>query len=144
MLLRLLATSTVRSQRCSKLFANRGLNIHQCAKKIRALQTVLEAKREEFVDDTLLYAKSLCEEFEISFEPTRRIRRKHIFGDGSKDVLLSYEDDLRRTMFHSIDRITPEIRETFQQLQNIAQKYAFLRPEVILSKDELRPSSSRH
>ncbi|GFT82003.1 hypothetical protein TNCV_3909501 [Trichonephila clavipes] len=31
-----------------------GLNIHQCAKKIRALQTILEAKREEFVDDTLI------------------------------------------------------------------------------------------
>ncbi|GFT79910.1 hypothetical protein TNCV_4598181 [Trichonephila clavipes] len=35
-------------------------------------------------------------ELEISFEPPRRIRRKHIFGDGSKDVQLSYEDDLRR------------------------------------------------
>ncbi|GFS95114.1 hypothetical protein TNCV_2704691 [Trichonephila clavipes] len=45
------------------------------------------------------YAKSLCDELEISFEPPRRIRRKHIFGDGSKDVQLSYEDDLRRTMF---------------------------------------------
>ncbi|GFV99148.1 uncharacterized protein TNCV_1511211 [Trichonephila clavipes] len=41
------------------------LNIHQFAKKIRALQTVLEAKQEEFVDD----AKSLYEEHEISFEP---------------------------------------------------------------------------
>ncbi|GFW57160.1 dimer_Tnp_hAT domain-containing protein [Trichonephila clavipes] len=40
-------------------------------------------------------------------------------------------------MFSSIDRITVEIRERFQQLQNPAQKYAFLRPEVILSMDEL-------
>ncbi|GFS75452.1 uncharacterized protein TNCV_1640631 [Trichonephila clavipes] len=71
---------------------------------MRALRTVLEAKREEFVDDALIYAKSLCEELEISFEPPpRRIRRKHTFGDGSKDVQLSYEDDLRRTMFSSID-----------------------------------------
>ncbi|GFW36723.1 uncharacterized protein TNCV_1220551 [Trichonephila clavipes] len=46
-----------------------GLNIHQCAKKIRALQTVSEAKREEFVNDALIYANSLCEELEISFEP---------------------------------------------------------------------------
>ncbi|GFX99528.1 uncharacterized protein TNCV_5025841 [Trichonephila clavipes] len=77
----------------------KGLNIHQCAKKIRALQTVLKAKREEFVDDALIYAKSLCEKLEISFEPPRRIRRKHVFGDVSKDVQLSYEDDPRRTMF---------------------------------------------
>ncbi|GFY34876.1 uncharacterized protein TNCV_154491 [Trichonephila clavipes] len=76
-----------------------GLNIHQCAKKIRVLQIVLEAKRKEFVDDALIYAKSLREELEISLEPPRRIRRKHMFGDGSKDDQLSYEDDLRRTMF---------------------------------------------
>ncbi|GFX19707.1 hypothetical protein TNCV_2076151 [Trichonephila clavipes] len=31
-------------------------------------RTVLETKREEFVDEALIYAKSLCEEFEISFE----------------------------------------------------------------------------
>ncbi|PRD30777.1 UNVERIFIED_CONTAM: hypothetical protein NCL1_25376 [Trichonephila clavipes] len=40
-------------------------------------------------------------------------------------------------MFSSIDRVTAEIRERFQQLQNLAQKYACLRPEVILSMDEL-------
>ncbi|GFV33737.1 uncharacterized protein TNCV_4568521 [Trichonephila clavipes] len=114
-----------------------GLNIHRCAQKIRALQTVLEAKREEFVDDALIYAKRLCEELEISFEPPRRIRRKHIFGNEIKDVQLSHEDDLRRTMFSSIDRVTAEIRERLQQLQNLAQKYAFLRPEVIVSMDEL-------
>ncbi|GFS79873.1 uncharacterized protein TNCV_750481 [Trichonephila clavipes] len=124
-----------------KLFFNNlqteGLNIHQCAQIICALQTELETKREEFVDDVLKYAKGLCEELEISFEPLRRMTKKHLFGDGSKDAQLLYEDDLRRTMFSSIDRVTAEIRERFQQLQNLAQKYAFLRTEVILSMDEL-------
>ncbi|GFW81136.1 integrase catalytic domain-containing protein [Trichonephila clavipes] len=32
-------------------------------------KTVLEAKREEFVDGALVYAKSLCEELEFSFDP---------------------------------------------------------------------------
>ncbi|GFV65737.1 uncharacterized protein TNCV_4153731 [Trichonephila clavipes] len=36
-----------------------GLNIHQWAKKIRALQTVLEVKRDEFVDDALMGSKVL-------------------------------------------------------------------------------------
>ncbi|GFX11584.1 uncharacterized protein TNCV_5141591 [Trichonephila clavipes] len=90
------------------------------------METILEAKPEEFVDDALIYAKSLCEELENSFEPPRRIRRKHIFSDQ-----LSYEDDLRRTMFSSIDRVSAEIRERFQQLQNLAQKFAFLRVEMI-------------
>ncbi|GFV35174.1 uncharacterized protein TNCV_2988101 [Trichonephila clavipes] len=39
-------------------------------------------------------------------------------------------------MFSSIDKVTVEIRKIFQQLQNLAQTYA-LRPEVILSMDEL-------
>ncbi|GFW08297.1 uncharacterized protein TNCV_1656121 [Trichonephila clavipes] len=39
-------------------------------------------------------------------------------------------------VFSSIDRVTAEIRERFQQLQNLAQKYAFLRPEAILNMDE--------
>ncbi|GFV37340.1 hypothetical protein TNCV_1376531 [Trichonephila clavipes] len=40
-------------------------------------------------------------------------------------------------MFSSIDRVTAEIRESFLQLQNLAQKYAFVRSEVMLSMDEL-------
>ncbi|GFU27918.1 uncharacterized protein TNCV_450131 [Trichonephila clavipes] len=46
-------------------------------------------------------------------------------------------DDLRQTMLSSIDRVTAEIREIFQQMQNLAQKCAFLNPEVILSMNEL-------
>ncbi|GFX51574.1 uncharacterized protein TNCV_5012781 [Trichonephila clavipes] len=80
--------------------SQKGLNIHQCAQKIRALQIVLEAKQEEFVDDALIYAKSLCEELQTPFEPPRRIRRKHIFGDGSKDVQLSYEDEANNVFFN--------------------------------------------
>ncbi|GFX61613.1 uncharacterized protein TNCV_5111001 [Trichonephila clavipes] len=89
------------------------------------------------MDDALINAKSLSEELEISFEPPRQIWRKHIFGDESKDVQLSFEDDLRRAIFSLINRVTAEIRGRFQQLQNLTQKYAFLRSEVIFSMDEL-------
>ncbi|GFU49208.1 uncharacterized protein TNCV_2675041 [Trichonephila clavipes] len=68
----------------------------------------------------------------VAVDQRRASWRKHISGDGSKDDQLSYEDDLRRSMFSSIGRVTAEIRERFQQSQNLAQKYAFLRPEVIL------------
>ncbi|GFX19384.1 uncharacterized protein TNCV_3015231 [Trichonephila clavipes] len=40
-------------------------------------------------------------------------------------------------MLSSIDRVNAEIRERFQHLQNLAQKCAFLGPEMILSMDEL-------
>ncbi|GFV99454.1 uncharacterized protein TNCV_1514241 [Trichonephila clavipes] len=91
-----------------KLFTN--LGTYPFTRR-KSLQTVSETKREEFIDDALIYAKSLCEELEISSEPPRRIRRKHLFGDGSIYDQLSYKDDLRRTMFSSIDRVTAEIRE---------------------------------
>ncbi|GFS79380.1 uncharacterized protein TNCV_3006001 [Trichonephila clavipes] len=65
------------NDQCQNYLQTEGLNIHYCAKKMHALQTILEAKREEFVDDALIYAKGLCEELEISFEPPRQKRRKH-------------------------------------------------------------------
>ncbi|GFT35095.1 hypothetical protein TNCV_2585741 [Trichonephila clavipes] len=47
-------------------------------------------------------------------------------------------------MFSSTDRLTAGIRQRFQQLQNLTQKYAFLKPEVILSMDELKYSEGSH
>ncbi|GFT35059.1 integrase catalytic domain-containing protein [Trichonephila clavipes] len=47
-------------------------------------------------------------------------------------------------MFSSIDRVTAGIRQRFQELQILTQKYAFLRPEVILSIDELKYSEGSH
>ncbi|GFW51164.1 uncharacterized protein TNCV_3594461 [Trichonephila clavipes] len=44
-----------------------------------SVETVLEAKREEFVDDALIYVKSLCEELEISFEPPKTNQEAHIW-----------------------------------------------------------------
>ncbi|GFW93236.1 hypothetical protein TNCV_2603541 [Trichonephila clavipes] len=61
----------------------------------------------------LFYAGSYIDDLET------RIKRKHIFGDRSKDAQLLFEDDLRRTMFSSINRVTAEIRERFQQLQGL-------------------------
>ncbi|GFX68851.1 uncharacterized protein TNCV_3865501 [Trichonephila clavipes] len=43
-------------------------------------------------------------------------------------------------MFSLIDRVTAEIRERFQQLQNLAQKYAVLSDE---SRFQLRPEHHR-
>ncbi|GFY28982.1 TTF-type domain-containing protein [Trichonephila clavipes] len=63
-----------------------GLDIENCRGQgcdSRANVTVLEAKREEFMDDALIYAQRSCEELEISFEPPRRISGKEIFGDGN-------------------------------------------------------------
>ncbi|GFV48079.1 uncharacterized protein TNCV_2932401 [Trichonephila clavipes] len=106
-------THSMKLTKTSERFNTTQINV---LKKIRALQIVFEAKREEIVDDGLINAKSLCEELEISIELPRRIRWKHIFGDGSKDVQLTYEVDLRPTMFSTVDRITADVQKRFQQL----------------------------
>ncbi|GFX12406.1 uncharacterized protein TNCV_1035931 [Trichonephila clavipes] len=85
---------------------------------------VLEAKREEFVDDALIYAVSCYEELEISFEPPRRIRRKHIFGNGGKDTPLLYEDDLRSEVIVSmyglnLDQAPQDINKEEFQLERV-------------------------
>ncbi|GFY31245.1 uncharacterized protein TNCV_752081 [Trichonephila clavipes] len=121
----------------------KGQNIHQCAKKICALQTVLEAKREEFVDGALIYAKSLCEELEISFEPPRRIRRKHTFGEGSKDVQLSYDDDLRPKVILrpdelNLDQPPRDINKEKFQLQRVRLQTIFAATDPGSRKELIR------
>ena len=76
-----------------------GRNVHQCSQKISTLQTVLDEKREEFVVEDLSYAKTLCADHPM------RIRRTHFSRDGSRDAGLSHEEDLKRKIFSSLDRV---------------------------------------
>ncbi|GFV56547.1 DUF1758 domain-containing protein [Trichonephila clavipes] len=94
-----------------------GMNIHLCAQKIRALQTILEAKREEFTDDALIYAESLSEELENSFEPPRRIRRKHIFGNGKAQRL--EHNEIVTSVQEESDPVDDETKEGVSAVQTL-------------------------
>ncbi|GFW02991.1 uncharacterized protein TNCV_156111 [Trichonephila clavipes] len=74
-------------------------SIHLVYVHVPAVEIILQAKRKEFVNDALIYAKSLCEELEISFPQ----------DESGGSIHLATE--------------------------NLAEKYAFLRSEVILSMD---------
>lgn len=94
---------------------------------------VLIEKEEEWADCAKSYAKNTREELiGISMEPQRRITRKHIFDNGTRDANLSYENELKRKLFYSLDRIIVEISERFQQLQNLTDKFAYLTPAILL------------
>ncbi|GFX63588.1 hypothetical protein TNCV_2005171 [Trichonephila clavipes] len=69
---------------------------------------LLEAKRERFVDDALIHAKSLCEDLEILLN-LQDESGGSIYRATEVSYQLSYQDDLRRTMFASIGRVTAEI-----------------------------------
>lgn len=77
----------------------------------------------------------MCEELGISIKPRRRITRKHIFDDGTRGANLSCENELRRKLFSSLDRVIVEIRERFQQLQNLTDKFVYLTPAILLDPD---------
>ncbi|XP_023221032.1 uncharacterized protein LOC111622842 [Centruroides sculpturatus] len=121
-----------------KYLQTKGLDIRLCAQKVNALQMVLIEKREGWADGAVNYAKNLCEELGISMKPQRRITRRHIFDDGTRDANLSYENELRRKLFYSLNRIIVEIRERFQQLQNLADKFAYLTPAILLDSDDTK------
>lgn len=107
-----------------------------CVVKIKALQTVLIEKRNELIDNAVSYAKQMCEDLDVSTEPRSRTMRKQKFEYGSGGAALSYEDELRRKLFSSLDRITMEIQERFQQLQNLAVTFACITPAVLLDSDD--------
>ncbi|XP_067144934.1 52 kDa repressor of the inhibitor of the protein kinase-like [Centruroides vittatus] len=121
-----------------KYLQTKGLDIRLCAQKVNALQMVLIEKREEWANGAVSYAKNMCEELSISMEPQRRITRRHIFYDGTRDANLSCENELRRKLFSSLNRIIVEIRERFQQLQNLADKFAYLTPAILLDSDDTK------
>ncbi|PRD19329.1 UNVERIFIED_CONTAM: hypothetical protein NCL1_57642 [Trichonephila clavipes] len=106
-----------------------GINIHQCAQKILALQIVLEAKREESVDDALIYAKSLCEQLQISFESRRRIRRKPV----APEVILSM-DEL------NLDLAPQNINKEEFQLERVRLQACVAATALAVKKNSLGPT----
>lgn len=55
----------------------KGLNVHQCAMKIHALELFLVDNRDVLVNDGLDYAKNICEDLSVEITPrrTRKIKK---------------------------------------------------------------------
>lgn len=112
----------------------KGLNVHQCHIKLNSLQTHFVEQRDALIQNAVIAAKIICEELEISTE--RRVRRrKNMSGESSQDVGLSLEQEVRREMFLSIDRIIKEIKERFHQLHVLSRKYSCIIPCNLLNEE---------
>lgn len=112
----------------------KGLNVHQCHIKLNSLQTHFMEQRDTLVQNAVIAAKIICEELEISTE--RRVRRrKNMSGENSRDVGLSLEEEVRREMFSSMDRIIKEIKERFDQLHGLVRKYSCIIPCNLLNEE---------
>ncbi|XP_031329299.1 zinc finger MYM-type protein 1-like [Photinus pyralis] len=114
----------------------RGLSLRDCASKMKALSDFLDSARENVADTSLSFAESLCTKLGITTEPQRRIRqKKKMPGEEASDSGLSYKNELRREICASVDRIKQEIATRFEQLQDVAQKFEFLSPAILLDED---------
>lgn len=111
-----------------------GLDIQQCHMKLSALRGFLLDNRDQLVENSLNYAKQLCDDLGIPIE--RRVRRKKRMVDElAEDEPLSYEADMKREMYSCIDSARKEIEERFEQLHCLSQKYAFLLPANLLNEN---------
>ncbi|XP_018494653.1 zinc finger MYM-type protein 1-like [Galendromus occidentalis] len=105
----------------------KGLDLHQCDLRLRALEFFLTQNRDTLVEEALTMAEKTCGELEIPLsKPTRR-----------NDASLSYSQEIRRDMYASMDRITQEVKSRFNQIHSIAEKYEFLIPRNLLNADYL-------
>ncbi|KAF9406339.1 hypothetical protein HW555_013253 [Spodoptera exigua] len=119
-----------------KTLLQRGLSVDMCAQKLCALKTLLVESRDRFVQEAIDFAKTLCEKLGIELK-TRRIRRKkRTHGDeSSEDAALSHEQEIRRELFASFDKIIQEMTTRFQQIQEISDKFGFLMPAKLLDSN---------
>ena len=92
----------------------------------------MSTNREELVTNAVIYAKAICEENEIEIYRRSRCRQKN-----TQCVEISYETEIRREMFSSIDRIIQEIKTRFEQIHNLSNKFSFLFPKNLLDSNFL-------
>lgn len=111
----------------------RGLSVDKCAQKLCALKTLLVESRDRLVQEAIDFAKTLCEKLGIELKTRRICRKKRMHGDeSSADAALSHEQEIRREVFASLDKIIQEMTTRFQQIQEISDKFGFLMPAKLL------------
>ncbi|KAL0896156.1 hypothetical protein ABMA27_012106 [Loxostege sticticalis] len=75
----------------------------------------------------------LCENLGIELKTKRIRRKKRMHGDESfEDAALSHEQELRREVFTSFNKIIQEMTTRFQQIKEISDKFGFLTPAKLL------------
>ena len=109
-------------------------SIHQYEMKMAALKAFL-AQNRELIENSIKYVKEVCDDHGIETECRVR-KKKRMVGEKPNDVRLTFEAEMKTDLHTSIDSITQEIKDQFEQLHLLSQKYyMFLRalPAEIMS-----------
>ena len=99
------------------------LNIHQNEMKMAALKAFLAQNREELIENSIKYAKQISNDHKTE----RGVRKKKRMAEKkSNDVGLTFEVEMKRDLYASIDSISQGIQDQFEQLHLLTQRYDFL------------------
>ena len=79
------------------------------------------------------FTKEVCD---LGIETERRVRKKkRMAGRKSNDVGLIFEAEMERDLYASINRVTQKIKDRFEQLHLLSQKYDFLIPTNLIDEE---------
>ena len=74
------------------------LNIYQNEMTMAALKAFLAHNREELIENSIKYAKEVCED--LGIETERRVRKKNrMGGEKSNDVGLNFKTEMKRFIY---------------------------------------------
>ena len=85
-----------------KYLQNKGLGLDQSVVAVQSLQSFLLNEREKMVENAVICARDMCDNFNIP--AVRRVRRKRrMDGEETIDVGLSADDEIRRDMIEIVE-----------------------------------------
>lgn len=117
--------------RTQKYLQTSGLGLDQSVIAVNALASFFSESRDSLVDKVLADVEVICKEMEIPI--AKRIRRKkRMVGEKEDDAGLLPQQEIRREMLESIDRLSQEITQCFQQLTLLNERFGFLSLKVLL------------
>ena len=103
-----------------KFVQTSNMNIDQNETNMATLKALLAHNREELIENSIKYAKEIFYDFVIEAE--RRVRKKRsMAGKNSNDVELTFEAEMERDLYASINSVTQEIKDRFEQLHFLAK-----------------------
>ena len=98
------------------------------------LYKFLTDHRDSLVCRTVSSAVETCNAMGIS--AVRRMRKRRRMDDEeTSDVILSYQDEIKREMFEVIDRLKTEIYGRFEHMKVVNGYFGFLQLDILLKSD---------
>ena len=129
----LLGTNPERDQHRSKGFQQRGLGLDSTKVRVVGLERFLNESREDFANEAVREAESLCEKMGVTIE--KRIpRRKMMPGEKAKDAGLTPKEEIRRQLLSSHDRLCQELSSRFDAIKSTCDIFCLI--DILFTKKQ--------